>query len=219
MKLSDVLGEEVLEQVQEELKDEDVDLLVNSGDNEYVPRERLNDKNDQIESLKDQIDQREQQIKQLKEDTETSEKLQDKIEELEEQNEEQREEFEQKIQKNTKHSEVRIALAQENARNVDAVESLLDMDEIEVKDGAVEGLEEQIDELKESEDYLFDIEEEEGAEKSGGEFSGATETPEENPWEPGNLNLQKQSQIIQENKDLARHLIKEADKNPDKYDL
>lgn len=225
MKLSELLSDEVLKQVKSELseKDEDVDLLVNTSDNEYVPRERLNDKSDQIETLKDQLDDRKQQLKTLKEDSQTSQELKEKIEKMENQHEEELEQLESEMQQKTKRSEVRIALAQEDARNVDAVESLLDMDEIEVDGDEISGLEDQLEGLKESESYLFDESEGEeggGAERSGGEFSGSKEDiPEKNPFSPGNIKPDKQAQILQDDPDLARRLIQEAGKDPTNYGI
>lgn len=223
-KLQSYLDEETLEQIKEAFENEDFDLsdvLINTEENEYVPRERLNDKNDQIESLRDQIDQREDQLEQLKKDSQATDELRDQIESLQDKNEQLKKDFEQQMEEKTKKTEVRVALANK-ARNVDAVEGLLDMDEIEVKDGEeIVGLDEQIEELQESDPYLFNQEKEEddgGAERSGAEFSGAEEElPEENPFVTNKPD--QQAKLLRNNPDVARHQIKEAGLDPTDFGL
>lgn len=224
-KLKTILSEEAYSDVKSELKDSDIDInsiLVNSEDNEYVPRERLNDKQSRIKALENQLDERDDQIKQLKEDTQATEELQDKIDNLQKKNKKTREEYEQKLQKERKENAIEVALASDKARNTQAVKALLDQDKIEVEeDGSVKGLEDQLKEIKESESYLFDTEEDEGPTRSGSEVEGGgnMEGPEENPFKDKNKNATKQGELIQNQPEVARSLIQAAGKDPSNFGL
>lgn len=172
MDLKELLGEELFQQVNEKIEtaEDDVKLMVNDGS--YVPRERLNDKNDKIELLEQQIKERDNQIEQLKNDTQTSEELQQKIEELQEKNEQTQKELEEKLQQQTLESEIDKALLKNNARNPQAVKALLDMEEVKLTDdGGVKGLDNQLEKLQEEESYLFA---EEGGPAGGDEFKGGS---------------------------------------------
>lgn len=168
MSLKEMLGEELFEQVQEKL-DEGTDLIVNDGD--YIPRERLNDKQDKIEMLEEQLEERDNQIDQLKEDTNATEELQNKIEELQDKNEQTREDLQQQLQQQKKEDEIEKALLKNKARNPQAVKALLDDDSLDLTDdGELKGLEDQLKTLQENESYLF--EDEDTGSKAGNDFKG-----------------------------------------------
>ncbi len=223
-KLSDFISDEVLEQIKDELPEdafekdvEDVDFVPDDGS--YVPRKRLNDKSEEIEALQSQLDEREEQINQLKEDTQATDELQDKIEQLQEKNKKQREELEQKLESQKRESHIDLALTEAKAKNTKAVKALLDTDEIVVDGDKVKGLESQLESIKDEHDYLFKEESDGTPDSSGGEFEGGSIAPENNPFAADNLNLQRQAEIVEESPNRARELIKEAGKDPAKYDL
>lgn len=228
-KLKELLSEETLEtvqkEVQEELDTEDVNFLVNTDNNEYIPRERLNTKNDKIEALEEQRSNLEDQLKQLKEDTQATEELRDKIENLEDQNEQIKEQKSKELEQRTKELQTKLALKDHGARNPDVVTPLLNMDEITLKENGdrieVEGIEDQLEEVKEENDYLFEPEEgeEETPGKSGGQFEGGSSPPSENPFTKENPDLQRRGEILQENPARAKELIKEAGKDPANFGL
>lgn len=230
-KLSDFLNEETLEQIREELPEDEFEKDVTSidflpDDGSFIPRERLNTKNEKIEALEEQRETLENQLESLKEDTEATEELQNKIEELQEENEQIKKQKEQEVQQRTKKLRTKLKLKEHGAKNPDAVTPFLNLDEIELKENGevieVEGLEDQLEDVKESEDYLFETEENEGDEtpgKSGGEFEGGTQPPSENPFASDNLDLQRQGELIQENPQRAKQMIKDAGKNPANFDL
>lgn len=76
------------------------------------------------------------------------------------------------------------ALKESKCKNTKALKALLNMEVIKVNGDKVEGLEDQLKTLKESESYLFDVVEEPGSGNQGlaGLFTG-------NPGKPSNLNL------------------------------
>jgi chromosome segregation ATPase len=195
MGLKDLLGEELYQQVQEQLE-EDTDLIVNDGN--YIPREKLNEKNDKIEMLEGQLDdvkgqvnERDTQLEQLKNDTQASEELKSRIEELEAQNQEQKEEYENKIQQQEEEyqnkieqqnfeNSLELALRDAQAKNPQAVKALLDTEEIKFDGDKLLGLEDQIESLKENESYLFGEEQIIGNSPSG---DGKTPSPKPDPGE------------------------------------
>ena len=76
------------------------------------------------------------------------------------------------------------ALKESKCKNTKALKALLNMEVIKVNGDKVEGLEDQLKTLKESDNYLFDVTEEPGSGNQGlaGLFTG-------NPGKPSNLNL------------------------------
>ena len=225
-KLSELISAEVLEQVRDEIPEgsfdkdiSEIDFLPDNGS--YVPRKRLNDKTQEIEALESQLDEREDQIKQLKEDTQATEELKAKIEDLEKQNKKDRDKLEKEKEQIRKESAIEIALTDHNARNLDAAKALLDMDKIKVDGDEVLGLEDQLEGIKEENDFLFEVEEDDDPtpDTSGGEFEGGSVTPENNPFKDDNLDLQKQGELVKNHPNRARDLIKEANKDPSKFGL
>lgn len=228
-KLSDFVDQEVLEQIRESLPEDkfekdpsEVDFLPDDGS--FIPRERLNTKNEKIKALEEQRDNLEDQLEQIKEDTEATEELKDKVENLQEKNEQLKEQKNEEVQQTTKRLRTKLALKEAGAKNPDVVTPLLNMDEIELKENGdrveVSGLEDQLEDVKEENDYLFESEPEEGDEppgQSGGEFEGGTQPPTENPFEQENVDLERQAQLLQENPSRAKSLIKEAGGDPSNY--
>ena len=111
----------------------------------------------QIEDYKNQIEERDNQLEELKKID--AEGLQAKIDELQQQNEATKTEYEEKLQKQAFEHKLESALAQAKAKNVKAVKALLDLDTIKLDGDELLGLEEQLNNLKENESYLFEQEE------------------------------------------------------------
>lgn len=145
MDLNELLGEELAEQVQGQLN-EDQELMVNDGS--YIPRDRLNDKNEKIETLEQRIKEYDEQLEELKEDSQTSGGLKKRIEKLQDEN--------RQVQQQLTEEKIEKELVRAGAREPVAVKALLDREQIEVGDGEVKGLQKQLENLKEEKDFLFD---------------------------------------------------------------
>jgi len=179
MSLKELLGEELFEQVNEKL-DDDTKLIVNDGN--YIPKEKFDEKSEKVAALEKQISQRDEQIEQLKEDTNASEELKSKIEELQEKNEKTQTELQEKLEQQRLDSEIDKALLKRKARNPKAVKALLDMDKIEATDDGINGLDKQLETLEESDEYLFELENNSssaGDDFKGGNKGGTTITMEQ----------------------------------------
>ena len=167
MSLKELLGEELFKQVNEKLN-EGQKLIVNDGN--YIPKEKFDEKTEKVAALEKQISQRDEQIEQLKEDTNASDELKSKIEELQEKNEKTKTELQKKLEQQKLDSEIDKALLKRKARNPKAVKALLEMDKVEVTDEGVNGLDEQLESLEESDDYLFEKEDKK-SNKTAGDFN------------------------------------------------
>lgn len=109
-----------------------------------------------VESLEQQIIERDSQLEELTQKADANDELKAAIESLKEQNTTQKEEYETKIATKEREFAIGEALKDAKPKNMNAVKALLDMDKIVVKDGSVSGLEEQLIELKKTDEYLFE---------------------------------------------------------------
>lgn len=205
MDLKEVLGEELANKVKDKVED---DVLLVKEEN-HVTKESFNKEREKLknekEALQEQLEERDNQLEQLKEDTNATEELKEKIENLKEKNEQTQQELQEKLKQTRLESEIDKKLLKENARNPKAVKALLDMEQVEVDDDGVKGLNDQIENLKENDDYLF---EEEGKSNIGkktnpGGDDGVNITEKDidsMTEEQINANWDKVSEILSQNK-------------------
>lgn len=227
MTLKELLGEELMKQVQEKLDkaEGNVKLLLNDGN--YLPREKLNEKTEkitqlegQIEELKGQIKERNDQLEQLKNDSQASEQLKVRITELETQNKKTAEEYEDKIkqqdddykaklEKQKFDSALELALRDGKAKNPKAVKALLDTEKIKLDGESLLGFEDQLKVLRESDPYLF------GEDNISGKKPGEgnplpPDDIKKNPWSREHFNLTEQGKILRKDPELAKRLQSQA---------
>jgi cell division protein FtsB len=144
----DILGEKLYTQVKERLGDKKIII----EDENYIPRSRLNHViheknvlrknmetlNKELEELQEDMKFKAQHIKRLKDS-------QDKL-----------------VQENTKikdicfASSIKLEALKMNAKNIHVVSNLIDKSKLEIlEDGGVKGIEDQLNELKETQKILF----------------------------------------------------------------
>ena len=200
MDLKEILDEELYNQVQdqlenaaEEMEDQDeLNLIVNDGS--FIPRDRLNDKNDKIEALQEkieardeQIEQRDQQIEDLKNDTQMTEELKEKIESYEQENKELKnekeelvQEKEQEIKQQKKARAIEVELAGQT-NHPDLLMNQVDFEDLNLNDdGEIKGVSDVVENLKENYEDLFI---EETIEGPGGPGDGDNPTHSTDPSE------------------------------------
>jgi len=212
MDLTELLGEELLNQVQEKIGDKK--LIVNDGS--YVPKARLDEVIEQRDEYKNMLKDRDKQLEELKEKAKGSEELTEQIEELKKKNNETQEEYEKRLKQQQFDFALERAIDQVKGPEVKtkAVRALLKEEDLKLDDeGQIKGLEAQVEELKKSDPYLF---QEKQPSKGGDDFSTGNDTPEENPWHPDHFNLTKQGQIYREDPQKAERLKQEAEKDKKK---
>src|SRR5690625_3837499 len=111
----------------------------------------------QNEDLNKQLTERDKQLEELKKVD--AEGLQAKIDELQQVNEQTKTEYEQKLQQQAFEHRLENSLKDAGVRNVKAVKALLDTETIKLDGDKLLGLDDQLESLKESDDYLFQSDE------------------------------------------------------------
>lgn len=164
--LKELLGEELYGQVTEKVGDEHKIAVVSDGS--YIPKDKFNDKNDEVKSLKSQLEERDNQLEELSGKVKGNEELENQIELLKEQNKQATEALQKELDQKTFDFNLEKSLLSKKARNPKAVRALLDTEAIKLnEEGKLVGLEEQLSNLQESDPYLFDIEPESDPKPAG----------------------------------------------------
>lgn len=164
MDLKELLGEELYSLVQSKLGDSFKNFAF-IGDGKYQPKERFDQVNNELKEVKAQLVERDNQLKELSKLAKGNEELQNKIKELEEANAKINQEYQDKLLTRERDYNLEIALRDAKARNPKALKALIDNEKLVYKDGKFEGLNEQLEELKKTDAYLFQVEQV----KAGGE--------------------------------------------------
>lgn len=108
-------------------------------------------------SLKEQISQRDKDLKELKKVD--AKELETKIAELEDKNKTMQETHEKEISETRKNLMIENALMKANAKNPKSVRGMLDLDKITIDGDVLNGFDDQITALEQSDGYLFNNEE------------------------------------------------------------
>ena len=168
--------------------------------------------NDQVETqktkaetLENQINERDTDLNTLREQLKDHEGANTELEELQSKYDEETQKLQSQLEHNKKMNEIRLAINKSGARNEKAILALLDLEEVKVNDDGVQGLKEQIDSIKESDNYLFEtVENKKPNIVAGGNPQGVgsgTLTREQIMQEKDNTKRQK---LISENPELFR---------------
>jgi DNA repair exonuclease SbcCD ATPase subunit len=178
--------------------------------------EKVDEYKSQVEDLQEQLSDRDKQLEELSQKAKDNEELVSEIDKLKEQNKETAKESEKKLADQRKEYKLELALKDAKARNTKAVKALLDLETIKLDGDELKGLNEQLENLQKENDYLF------GDEKLGGR---EPHIPKDEPKTPNNpfckehFNMTEQGQLIRNEPDKAKELIKQAGGNPALYGL
>lgn len=138
------------------LTDEQIDaIMAENGKDVNGLKEQVNSLTTEKDGLQSQLTERDTQLKDLKGKVKDSDELTAEIGKLQKANKEAKEKYEADLTAQQKSFLVDKALANAGARNAKAVSSLLDLDSVEVKDGQLTGLDDQLKALRESDGYMF----------------------------------------------------------------
>lgn len=194
MPLKELLGEELYNQVIEKAGDNKLAVV---SDGNWFPKDKFDAKNQEVKDLQEQIGDRDSQLEKLSEVD--PKELQQEIDQLKEDNKTAASEYQEKLDKQAFDFSLEKALTCAKVRNPKAVKALLDIDSIKLDGEKLLGLDDQIKELQESDDYLF--ESEEGA---GGNPNFTTGQHNKgsgvNPFSKGSINLTEQTRLFREDK-------------------
>lgn len=141
-----------------ELSDEQINtIMAEHGKDVEASKVKLSELQTENESLHSQITDRDKDIKSLKKDAGDNEGLSKQLTDLQDKYKTDTETLTQQLSQTKLNGALTTALTGAKVRNPKAVEGLLDMDKVKLTDdGKLEGLDDQLSALKESDGYLFD---------------------------------------------------------------
>lgn len=194
------------------LEDEQIDAVMKShGTVVNDTKKELETVKEERNNLATQIEERDTQLEELGEKVKDSEELTTEIERLKTENAETATDYQERMDKQQKSFAIENALREAQARDPKLAKKALDLDVIHVKEGKLTGLEEQLTALKESHDYLFVAEDEDGGKPDfmrpggNGKPNGSN-----NPFSKEGFNLTEQGRLLREDKDKALRLREAA---------
>lgn len=150
--LKQILGEELFSQVEAKL--EGKKLMVDDGN--FIPKSRFNEVNQAKKDLLNQLKEKDEQFNEISKKYSENKDLANELETLRNEKASLIEEYENKIKATEFNHALEGALNSAKCKNAKALKALLDMDSIKYQDGKLEGLESQLNALKESDSYLFE---------------------------------------------------------------
>ena len=152
--LKELLGEELYSQVTEKLGDKKI--MVDDGN--FIPKSRFDQVNQAKKELEVQLKDRDTQLAELSKNNKDNENLLNQIKDLQALNKQTTTDYENKINQMQFDYALDGALTNAKSKNNKALKALLDMNSIKYQEGKLEGLQEQIEALKNDASYLFDLE-------------------------------------------------------------
>lgn len=125
------------------------------GEGDFIPKGRFDEVNNQVRELKSQVSERDEQLKDLGTKAKGNEELEKQIQELQTANQTKVEEYETKLKQQEYDFAYKTALGGAGAKDEKVLDALIDREKIVFKDGGFSGLNEQIENLKKTHDYVF----------------------------------------------------------------
>jgi len=113
----------------------------------------------QADQYKRQLDKNQDELDEFKAKAKGNEELEQQVSELQERLNQNKTNSEQQIADIKKSAAIDLALTQAGAKNIKAAKALLDHESVELTDKGLKGLEDQLAALKESDGYLFSLDE------------------------------------------------------------
>lgn len=150
--LKQILGEELFSQVEAKL--EGKKIMVDDGN--FIPKSRFNEVNEARKELDKKLKEKDEQLTEISKKYSENQGLVKEIEELKTSNAKAIEEYEAKLKANEFNYALDTALNGAKCKNTKALKALLDMDSIKYEEGKLNGLDNQLKVLRESDSYLFE---------------------------------------------------------------
>lgn len=159
------------------LTEEQAKKVMDSLDGNFVTKVRFNEINEENKTLKKSVSDRDKQLEDLKKSSGDNATLQQQISDLQKQNADQQKTHDKELAKLKVDNAVEIALSGAKAKNGKAVKAMLDMSKVKLgEDGKLSGLDEQLEALKKSDGYMFDVQEQTQQQQFTGFQPGASST-------------------------------------------
>lgn len=137
------------------LSEEHADIVLEMIKDSFVPLYRFNEINDKMKSYKSQLDDKTAEVDTLTKKVGDTDKLNKEIQDLKDANSKAAGEHASAMASLKKSNAIDSVLRDSKAKNVTAVKALLDLDKITFDNDKLEGLEDQIKTLMESDSSKF----------------------------------------------------------------
>lgn len=159
------------------LTDEQAQKVMDSLDGNFVTKSRFNEVNEENKTLKKSVSDRDKQLEDLKKSSGDNAALQQQISDLQKANADQQKAHDAELMQLKLDNAVELALSGAKAKNSKAVKAMLDMSKVKVgEDGKLSGFDEQLEALKKSDGYMFDVQQQTQQQQFTGFQPGASTT-------------------------------------------
>ena len=140
------------------LTEEQATKVMGSLDGDFVTKTRFNEVNEELKTAKKSISDRDKQLEDLKKSTGDNAALTQQIADLQKANADQQKAHDEELAALKFNNALDLALTGAKVKNVKAVRAMLDDTKIKLgDDGKLTGFDEQIEALKKSDGYMFDV--------------------------------------------------------------
>jgi predicted CopG family antitoxin len=153
--LKESLGEDIVKLLEEKAKTTDILVGV---DGNYIPKDRFDEVNKDKNDMKAANDKLTKDLADASKGVKSTEELTAKITELTASNKKIQEEADAKVAARELSYMIDGAVKGAKAKNSKAIQGMFDMTAVKVVDGKLVGLDAQIEAIKKSDPYLFDVE-------------------------------------------------------------
>lgn len=151
-KIVAAMGTELAKEVSAKLNGFDID----AASEKLIPKEVFDQERDKVKALTASVSERDTQLSELTAKAKGNEELSAEIKRLQGDNKAKAEEYEQRIAKQSFDYALDKELSGAKARNTKSVSALLDMAKLQLKDGKIDGLTEQLEGIKKDNAFLFE---------------------------------------------------------------
>lgn len=152
--LREKLGETLFNQVKEALGD--TKIMVDDGN--FIPKSRFDEVNESKKLLEGQIKAKDKELKDLSKKFEGNEDLASELATMKANSKKMEEDYKKQIADMQLNHSMEAVFNENKVKDAKLIKALLDMDKIKLDGDKLTGLDDQITALKESHDYLFNIE-------------------------------------------------------------
>jgi len=180
---------------------------------DFVTKKSYDELETQNNQNKEALAERDKQLDELKTNGGNAKELQQKLEEAIVKNKADAEAKNKEFALYKKNNALNLALLKAGAKNPKSVMALLDLEKISLDGENILGLVEQLEKIKETDQYLFDMSPNlSGYETKSG--TAATQNTQNNPFKKETFNLTKQAKLYKEDPELAKKLATQAGNIP-----
>jgi chromosome segregation ATPase len=132
-------------------------VMAEHGKLQTSTKKQIDDLTAERDQFKTQVADRDKDLAELKEKAGSNDTLKQQYEDLQTKYDDAQKEFDTRVETMKRDAALDSLLGENKARNPKAIKALLDADKIVYKDGELSGVSEQLEGLKKSDAYLFDL--------------------------------------------------------------